>query len=119
MVNEYWQAKHWREEVDIEKLTPMAEIRDQHFFTLEPCLLDNGTVCMPFRWFCRSSSLFAKAWTLRQVPSANGGAWVVEEYNEIEVPQERFLIPFDKWDTSFSTRRLPHAKNISGNVQRF
>lgn len=116
VVNEYWQAKHWREEVDADRLTPMAEIKNQHFFTFEPCLLDDGSVCMPVRWFHRAGVLFAQAWTLRQVFSADRGSWVVEEYNQIEVPQGKFLVPFDKWDTSFSTRHLPHAKNISGNL---
>jgi hypothetical protein len=114
-INEYWQAKHWREEVDAERLTPMAEIQNQHFFTFEPCLLNDGSVCMPVRWFHRAGALVAKAWTLYQIPS-NGGAWVVEEYSEIEVPQERFLVSFGEWDTSFYAQSLPHAKNIFGNM---
>ena len=113
-VNEYWQAKHWREEVDAERLTPMAEIQNHHFFTFEPSLLNDGSVCMPVRWFHRAGVVFAMAWTMHQVPSADGGSWVVEEYNQIEVPQGRFLVPFNEWDKYFSTRGLPHAKNISG-----
>jgi len=66
-VDEYWQASHWREEVDPDRLTPMAIIHEQRFFVYEPSLLLNGVVCMPTRWFVRNGKLVAKAWTLHAV----------------------------------------------------
>lgn len=92
----------------------MAIIYNLHFFVFEPCLLKNGLACIPVRWFHRSGVLFAKAWTLHTVPTADGTSWVVEQYNQIEVHQDDFLIPFGKWDTSPSTNHLPHATQIHG-----
>jgi hypothetical protein len=56
-VNEYYQASHWRESArDPElihlshqiRLTPMAVICGVHYYLYEPCLLKDGTACMPF-----------------------------------------------------------------------
>lgn len=113
--SEYWQGTHWRDELDPSRLTPMAIIHNLRFFIFEPCLLKNGSACVPVRWFHRGSALFAKAWTLRAERSDNGTSWLVEKYNEIEVHQDNFLISFDKWDVSLSTKHLPHATQIHGN----
>lgn len=110
----YWQGTHWRDEVDPSMLTPMAIIHNLHFFVFEPCLLKNSFACIPVRWFYRGGALFAKAWTLRAVLFNDGTSWVVEQYNWIEVHQDDFLIPFDKWDVSPSTKLLPHATRIHG-----
>lgn len=113
-VDEYWQASHWHEEVDADRLTPLAEIGKQHFFIYEPCLLTNGMACMPNRWFKRGKKLMAKVWTLRAVSSDSGSHWIVQEYDEIEISSDQFLVGFASWAASGSTNGLPPATQISG-----
>ncbi|KAG6840000.1 hypothetical protein C0991_009697 [Blastosporella zonata] len=97
-VNEYYQAKHWREaslepKADPQiKLTPMASIGGQYFFLYEPCILQNSQVCMPYEWFCQGNKLYAMAWPLQPSAAANG--WIVEEFQSFEVPEEFFLVSF-------------------------
>jgi hypothetical protein len=119
-VNEYWQAHHWLNDADPEKLTPMAVIDNQHFFIYEPCLLKNGIICMPTRWFMREKTLMARAWTLRAVPHESIGGrsgWIVEEFNEIEVSQNLFLVGFETWSSAASTNGLPSPSQILGKFQ--
>ena len=117
VVNEYWQAKHWHKEMDAERLTPMAKIRDQHFFTFKPCLLNDSSVCMPVQWFHCAGILFAQAWTLCQVPSAGGGSWVVEEYNKIEVLHVRTGSPPNP--NSGCPEIQPNTTNSGGPNNRY
>ena len=114
-VNEYWHARHWREEMDLTKCMPMAIIRNQQFFVLKPCLLNDGQPCMPTHWFFRDKQLFAKAWTLCVVSQELESGWVVEEYNEIEVSGDQFLVSFGNWSLSLSSDGLPRAMRILGD----
>lgn len=113
-VDEYWHASHWNKEVDPERLTPMAVVNGQHFFVYEPLLLKDGTACMPTRWFIRNKVFVALAWTLRAISSDIASGWVVEEYKQIEVAQDLFLIGFETWSSSGSTNGLPLATQIIG-----
>lgn len=113
-VDEYWQASHWREEVDPDRLTPMAIIHQQHFFVYEPCLLQDGTACMPTRWFYRNKVLVAQAWKLRAVSRELSSGWIVEEFDQIEVSQDLFLVGFETWNSSHSTAGLPSVSQIFG-----
>lgn len=115
-LEEYWQASHWHEELEADKTTPLAAINQQHFFINEPCLLTNGLVCMPIRWFYREKKLFAKAWTMRAVSRELDSGWIVEEFNVIEVPQDHFLVSFSSWPFSNLTVGLPSPKNIFGEA---
>ena len=115
-VNEYWQAKHWNEELDPNKTTPMVVIDKQHFFINEPCLLKNGSVCMPIRWFHRGKKLFAKTWSMHSLSQELDSGWIVEEFNIIEVPQDQFLISFSSWSSSRSTEGMPSPSSIFGRV---
>lgn len=113
-VNEYWQARHWLHEVDPARLSPMAVIGDKHVYVDEPCLLRNGEACMPIKWFSRDGSLVAKAHRLQARNRELVSGWVVEEYNEIEVPGSEFFIGFKDWDSANSTNSLPAATSIFG-----
>ena len=115
-VNGYSQSAHWREEADPHLLTPMAVIGNQHYYVFEPCLLHDYRVCVPVRWFIRQRKLFAKAWTVRSVSQNDARGWIVEEYNEIEVSQDEFLVSFGSWNGSRPARNLPHASQIFGAV---
>ena len=115
-VNGYSQSAHWREEADPLLLTPMATIGNQQYYVFEPCLLQNHRVCVPVRWFVRQSKLFAKAWTVRSVSHNNARGWIVEEYNEIEVSQDQFLVSFGSWNGSRLAMNLPHPSQIFGAI---
>jgi hypothetical protein len=115
-VNEYCQAAHWRTEADPALLTPMALIQNQQFFIFEPCLLRDRRVCMPVRWFTRDTEIFSQAWIMRPISRDDGSRWVVEEHNLIKVLQDMFLISFGSWDSSQSTKGLPHVSLIFGEI---
>ncbi|KAI0258001.1 hypothetical protein BC834DRAFT_964009 [Gloeopeniophorella convolvens] len=114
VVNEYWHAKHWREDADPTILTPLAVIGSQHFYMLEPCLLKSGIAVMPTRWIIRNGSFYATAWVLRPVSDGVEQGWVVEEYNVIHVSDSELLVSFPNWEASQSTHRLPNAKHLFG-----
>ena len=117
-VNEYSQAAHWRHEADPELLTPMVLIQNQQFFVFEPSLLRDHRVCMPVRWFIRDKKIFAQAWMMQAISREDGSGWIIEEYHQIEVSQDDFLVSFEAWDVSQSTSDLPHASCIFGESSR-
>lgn len=108
------QAKRWLDEMDPAQLTPMVRLQNQDFFVFEPALLSSGQTCIPSRWFQRGGLFYAKAWSLRAVVNDSGSGWVVEEHNEIEVPQNDFLVSFKNWNVSEATSALPRAHHIIG-----
>lgn len=115
LVSEYWHARHWHQDAHPMRLTPMAVIGAQHFWSFEPCVLRNGSVVMPSRWYIRDQLVHAVAWMLR--PYDTGGhatGWIVEEYNSVIVSQTDFLVPFASWGASDMTTLLPDPKKIFG-----
>ncbi|KAI9436623.1 hypothetical protein H4582DRAFT_2078249 [Lactarius indigo] len=115
-VSEYWHGQHWHDNADPTIVTPMAVINGLHFFVHEPCFLANGCAIMPYCWFLRGGSILANAWPLRTVGQGDETGWVVEEYTTIVVPQDKFLIPFNTWDSSQFASGLPSARHIFGSV---
>jgi hypothetical protein len=114
-VSEYWHARHWHQDANPMRLTPMAVIGSQQFWTFEPCVLKTGAVVMPSRWFIRDQVMHAVAWTLQ--PYRSDGqvtGWIVEEYNNVVVSQSDFLLPFASWGASSITTSLPDPKRILG-----
>ncbi|KAH8103883.1 hypothetical protein BXZ70DRAFT_888343 [Cristinia sonorae] len=123
-VNEYWHASHWREEADLDKLTPMVNVNGQHYYVFEPCILRSGTVCMPFRWLMKDGHYFAQVWPLFHVSfdSVDGlappDAWVVARYQQAEVPAEDIVVGFGTWTASSMSGGLPHCSSIHGCVDQ-
>ncbi|EGO25953.1 hypothetical protein SERLADRAFT_408145 [Serpula lacrymans var. lacrymans S7.9] len=115
-VIEYWQASDWHRETEPLKLIPMANIGSQHFFIHKPCFLADGHACVPFGWFTCEHKLFARAWLLQPVVGEVSSGWVVEEYNEIDVSEDMFLVSFGLWTSSYSTQSLPNPTNILGTL---
>jgi hypothetical protein len=115
-ISEYWHASHWHNEMNPIKITPMVLIHHQSFFVHEPCVLNDGRACMPSRWFIRNKKFIGKVWSLRAVLHDSRSAWIVEEYNEIEVSEDRFLVSFGSWGGSQSTNGLPPATEILGMI---
>lgn len=113
-VDEYWHASHWHDEVDPDRLTPMVMIHGHHFYLYEPVLLRDGTACMPSRWFVRNNEFVAKAWRMHPTVNESSSGWIVDEFDEIEVPQNLFVVGFEAWNSSRSTAGLPMATEISG-----
>ena len=110
MVNEYYQAAHWCTEVAPSQSTPMAVIGGQHYYIYEPCLLHDGRVCVPVRWFMRKGQLFGVAWVLRVVAEQ----WIAEEYNAIEVSHCNLLLPLVAWGSTPLTTRMPQPTQLAG-----
>jgi hypothetical protein len=115
-VNEYWQASQWHKETEPIRLPPMAVIRGQHYYSYEPCLLKDGSVCIPTNWFIYHGRFFAKAWLLQAVSSDTENGWIVDESKEIKVSQDDFLVSFVSWDSSSSTYGLPSPTKILGEI---
>ncbi|KAH9015450.1 hypothetical protein EDB85DRAFT_2156670 [Lactarius pseudohatsudake] len=116
-VSEYWHARHWVQDANPMHVTPMAVIGSQQFWTFEPCVLKTGAIVMPSRWFIRNRVIHAVAWTLRSYRSSDHiMGWIVEEYNNVVVPQSDFLVPFASWGASDTTASLPDPKRILGSL---
>ncbi|TCD66625.1 hypothetical protein EIP91_001135 [Steccherinum ochraceum] len=114
-VDEYWHASHWREEADLDKITPMVAVHNQHFYAFEPCLLRSGNACMPFRFFERGQQLYADTWRLAPHRTPSGElAWLVVRRERTTIPVSEFLVGFDTWSASGSTAGLPSATAIAG-----
>ena len=117
VVNEYYQAAHWRTEVAPSKLTPMAVIDGQQYYLYEPCLLRDRSACVPVRWFMRKDQLFATAWVLRAVTGQHEDHWVAEEYNVVEASHANLLLPLSAWDSTPATAGMPRPTQIIGKCK--
>ncbi|KAH9036304.1 hypothetical protein EDB85DRAFT_1821811, partial [Lactarius pseudohatsudake] len=116
-LSEYWHTCHWVQDANPMHVTPMAVIGSQQFWTFEPCVLKTGAIVMPLHWFIRNRVIHAVAWTLRSYKSSDHiMGWIVEEYNNVVVPQSDFLVPFASWGASDTTASLPDPKRILGSL---
>ncbi len=113
-VNEYWHARHWHEVADPSLVTPMAVVKNTHFFVYEPIILNNGLVVIPYRWFLHRGSITARAWPLRAVKHGNDVGWIVEEFKTVIVSQEALFMPLGSWGPGQLYPSLPSAKCIFG-----
>ncbi|KAG6835923.1 hypothetical protein H0H93_013288 [Arthromyces matolae] len=116
-VNEYFEARHWREMVPADedrqiKLTPMVDIHGQHFFLYEPCVIRNGSVCVPYEWFRRQGKIQAMAWSMSVDTETSG--WIVDETSTFEISEDEFLLSFKTWGSSTITKNYPSPTKIIG-----
>ncbi|KAG6819617.1 hypothetical protein H0H93_010245 [Arthromyces matolae] len=121
-VNEYFEASHWREPVPANddrqiKLTPMADIRGQHYYLYEPCVLRNGSFGIPYEWFQRKGKLFSKIWPMTSTlaPPDSDPGWIVNEHLSYEISEDDFLLPFTDWTSSPITASYPQPSQIIGS----
>lgn len=111
---EAWQASRWRSELDPNVACPMVRIGTHDYFVYKPAQLDDGSVCMPVRWFTCGNQTLATAW--KMVPLANGSGWVVLAHAELELDSERFLNPFPSLISTYHSYRLPDPRVIIGEL---
>ncbi|OSD07688.1 hypothetical protein PYCCODRAFT_1358054, partial [Trametes coccinea BRFM310] len=109
---EAWQAKRWLEELDQNLATPMCRKGHQDFYIHEPALLDDGRVCMPFRWFTRMGKTFARAWAMAPVEGNSG--WIVSRHIEFDVSVDRFLVNFASLSGTYTPYGVPDPRCIIG-----
>lgn len=108
---EAWQAKRWLTELDFDLATPMCRQEHQDFYTLEPALLADGRVCMPFRWFTRRGQTFARTWALEVQGNAT---WLVRQDIEFDVPLSAFLLNLPGLVQTYAQYQLPDPRRILG-----
>ncbi|KAI5829413.1 hypothetical protein K523DRAFT_385050 [Schizophyllum commune Tattone D] len=108
------QAAHWRHEADPDLLTQMwRNERGIDFYVFEPCMLDDGVVCMPHRFFSRAGAIWFEAWGMSCKTEADG--WVVEQWRALEFPAARMLGSGQDLLAGLSAGPgLPYATNIVG-----
>ncbi|THU90801.1 hypothetical protein K435DRAFT_830076 [Dendrothele bispora CBS 962.96] len=111
-LSETWQAEKWLRETDSSLLTPAVRKDSEEFYVLEPALLQDGTVCMPFRWFKRNGIHVARAWRMHMDPADSG--WHVQTFTELEVEESRFLLSFPSLALQANQLGYMHPSQIVG-----
>lgn len=123
VVEEANEAEAWRFEVDDAFLTPMARINGQDFYVFEPCMLRDGTVVMPHRWFtCPSQNkeevdghMFVKIWRLVEFRTAAGvTGWRVLAFGDLEVDSDMLFTAFPVFIESSQRYKVPDPRVIIG-----
>lgn len=112
-LSEAWQAKRWLDELDPSLTTPMARKNDQDFFIYEPCVLKDGTVCMPYRWIMRGGETVARVWAM--TPDSVRQGWIVQEHVTRDVPLSEFNLSLPHFSQSYLFRTgIPSPHVILG-----
>lgn len=65
-IREVWHAKKWREDIDLDALSPMWVALDdrKHYYVNELAELKNGDLVIPFRWVVQDGDVYADAWAV-------------------------------------------------------
>ncbi|KAJ6574068.1 hypothetical protein B0H19DRAFT_1208170 [Mycena capillaripes] len=100
LLDEARQGKRWLEELPSAQTTPIirknslgetSPVEYADYFIHEPAMLDDGTFCMPIRWFIRDKSLIAKCWDLSVVTTETGQSW--RSFLEIRADISLYSVP--------------------------
>lgn len=126
------EAKHghkWLYEVPIELASPSLRYGHQLFFTLEPVLLLDRRVCMPFRWFTRKDSdgteaPWAHCWTMIPQTDASGKQfWRVDNSSPFDVCVYEMVMTFpelvDAVEDHSTEYPYPSPTDIRGMIPPF
>ena len=118
-LSEARQADRWLREVPHEVLTPMLHVRNKDFYIFEPTMLDDGTVCMPMRWFSRVESetrtWCTKAWRMNPVVTETHAAgWCVIQNDDFEILADHLLKTFPELERDAARYNLPQPSRIVG-----
>lgn len=111
-------------------LTPMARLGNQDFYIYEPCMLRDGTVIMPHRWFIRPEAgrmgprtgtglqydpLFAKVWRMVPIQTAGGQrGWRVLAFGDLQVDAQAMQSSFPVIKESYANYNIHNPQNIIG-----
>lgn len=98
--------------MDPDLATPMIRHEGQDFYTLEPTLLQDGRICMPFRWFIRNGKTLARAWAMSQDTDAQG--WIVLKHTEFDVAETELVTVFPSLKETFRSYRVLDPRRIIG-----
>lgn len=115
------QASNWLHEMSPEDTTPMIRVDANDYYIYEPAMLNNGTFCIPYRWFTRGKMYWARAWALelKRGGDQSSGGWIVRKDVEIDVPEEVFLKNFLQLSDDHKAYGVPHPSCILGNLFSF
>ncbi|KAJ7641154.1 hypothetical protein FB45DRAFT_1124604 [Roridomyces roridus] len=113
-LSQAWQASRWRHELDPDLATPMIRIGAQDFFTLEPTVLRDGTICMPSRWFKRGTDTWAEVWMMRQFNLNGVPGWLVDNQTTYEIKSSDLLVSFPDFINTYVHRGVPDPRIIHG-----
>lgn len=62
-VSEVWHGLKWREDVDLDALSPMYDAGpEKHFYVNELTRTRDGSFIIPFRWIIYRKQVHAQSW---------------------------------------------------------
>ncbi|KAJ7688772.1 hypothetical protein B0H14DRAFT_3101119 [Mycena olivaceomarginata] len=100
--------------LDSDLTTPMIREHGQDFFIHEPTMLQDGNVCIPFRWFQREGEIWARVWKVAAVQGELGLGWVVETGQHFHVKSTDLSLSFPHLASTHTQRNLPDPRVIYG-----
>lgn len=119
-VSEARQASRWMHEMPDDLAPPMirsASAKD--FYIFEPAVLQSHEkgFCMPYRWFRRNGTFWAKCWTV--LPDRAQGGWWVDKGAQFEVPESELLLNLEDFALKHGQYKVPTPKRILGALFLF
>ncbi|KAF8164203.1 hypothetical protein BJ912DRAFT_1150335 [Pholiota molesta] len=115
-VSEARQANRWLHELPSDETTPMIRVKKTDYYIFEPTMLNDGSLCIPHRWFTREGRFFAKAWQLEAHPATkdNVAGWIVYQDNTLEICETQLLKNFPDLARDFRAYNIPDPSVIHG-----
>ncbi|KAJ7710473.1 hypothetical protein B0H17DRAFT_914738 [Mycena rosella] len=112
-LSEARQGQRWLKELPDTQTTPMLRIGQQDYFIHEPAMLNDGTCCIPTRWFMRGDQYFANCWELAPVVADDHSGWrVIMRSEAFVVPASEFLKNFPDFERDADHYGVPHPTSI-------
>ncbi|KAH6880930.1 hypothetical protein BKA70DRAFT_1446935 [Coprinopsis sp. MPI-PUGE-AT-0042] len=111
------QGERWLHNLPPGQTTPMHRIAGVDYYIYEPCMLHDGSFCIPTRWFVRGRTMMARAWPISVVGAYDNNGdqhrwWEVHEDREIDVPEHAFLIDFLSLKEKHTLFDVPHPAHL-------
>ncbi|EGO23109.1 hypothetical protein SERLADRAFT_416571 [Serpula lacrymans var. lacrymans S7.9] len=109
------QASAWLHHANPHRLTPMHRKGLTDYYTFEPTLLKDGTVCMPHRWYKKSSIMWFSAWCMVSEARANQTGWISNQGDQIDLSEvELSIYGKDLISSLYLGSAYPSFNNIHG-----
>ncbi|PBK72224.1 hypothetical protein ARMSODRAFT_853501, partial [Armillaria solidipes] len=117
-LSEARQAACWLNEAPDDQLTPMLRLRDgEDYYIHEPMMLQDGVVCMPYRWFKRNNKHFARCWQMQTCVNETNAVWRVLKVDGYEVSEDEILKNFPELcKDAEQIYNLPHPTLIDSKL---
>ncbi|EGN97508.1 hypothetical protein SERLA73DRAFT_161519 [Serpula lacrymans var. lacrymans S7.3] len=113
------QASAWLHHANPHRLTPMHRKGLTDYYTFEPTLLKDGTVCMPHRWYKKSSIMWFSAWCMVSEARANQTGWISNQGDQIDLSEvELSIYGKDLISSLYLGSAYPSFNNIHDGVIR-